>query len=394
MYSWSANSGCVLWIAFRFCIFVLWTQLPCTKAIQVRSCELLSDFVYSFFEHNPRNFFRQKRKVVNCFQILYIRSLNTIIKFITHRAESCELLSDFVYSFFEHNSVNFIKIYSQVVNCFQILYIRSLNTIQCSWYIELLCCELLSDFVYSFFEHNIHKEHYDQLRVVNCFQILYIRSLNTIILLDKGRKEVLWIAFRFCIFVLWTQSALLLLISDFSCELLSDFVYSFFEHNHYRNTHQLGQVVNCFQILYIRSLNTIASITRHDSGKLWIAFRFCIFVLWTQSIRARTSGRLSCELLSDFVYSFFEHNIYLYSENLWVVVNCFQILYIRSLNTIRTRSGFPSFLLWIAFRFCIFVLWTQWKSANLFVSKSCELLSDFVYSFFEHNLYSKDWKYL
>ena len=41
-------------------------------------CELLSDFVYSFFEHNTVELQDKKDPVVNCFQILYIRSLNTI----------------------------------------------------------------------------------------------------------------------------------------------------------------------------------------------------------------------------------------------------------------------------------------------------------------------------
>ncbi len=41
-------------------------------------CELLSDFVYSFFEHNAGDTFSAVTGVVNCFQILYIRSLNTI----------------------------------------------------------------------------------------------------------------------------------------------------------------------------------------------------------------------------------------------------------------------------------------------------------------------------
>ena len=43
--------------------------------------------------------------------------------------DSCELLSDFVYSFFEHNTILIKLILVRVVNCFQILYIRSLNTI-------------------------------------------------------------------------------------------------------------------------------------------------------------------------------------------------------------------------------------------------------------------------
>ena len=43
-------------------------------------CELLSDFVYSFFEHNLLVEFKSATTVVNCFQILYIRSLNTMLK--------------------------------------------------------------------------------------------------------------------------------------------------------------------------------------------------------------------------------------------------------------------------------------------------------------------------
>ena len=44
---------------------------------QFLSCELLSDFVYSFFEHNNASLYMSAALVVNCFQILYIRSLNT-----------------------------------------------------------------------------------------------------------------------------------------------------------------------------------------------------------------------------------------------------------------------------------------------------------------------------
>ena len=117
-------------------------------------CELLSDFVYSFFEHNWQIIVVLKVIVVNCFQILYIRSLNTITYHREPQHDGCELLSDFVYSFFEHNANLETEEISIVVNCFQILYIRSLNTIQSGDGRNLGCCELLSDFVYSFFEHN------------------------------------------------------------------------------------------------------------------------------------------------------------------------------------------------------------------------------------------------
>ena len=92
--------------------------------------------------------------VVNCFQILYIRSLNTIFLTAGRVTSSCELLSDFVYSFFEHNKRFLTDNGFRVVNCFQILYIRSLNTIDRIFERGNTGCELLSDFVYSFFEHN------------------------------------------------------------------------------------------------------------------------------------------------------------------------------------------------------------------------------------------------
>ena len=46
------------------------------------------------------------RTVVNCFQILYIRSLNTMLRDRVGHPLRCELLSDFVYSFFEHNDLS------------------------------------------------------------------------------------------------------------------------------------------------------------------------------------------------------------------------------------------------------------------------------------------------
>ena len=168
---------------------------------------------------------------MNCFQILYIRSLNTIISVHLEKFWCCELLSDFVYSFFEHNKFKVLTTFGTVVNCFQILYIRSLNTIQSTQMHLLDGCELLSDFVYSFFEHNKRFLSLSFSCVVNCFQILYIRSLNTI------------------------QSTQMHLLDG--CELLSDFVYSFFEHNKRFLSLSFSCVVNCFQILYIRSLNTI-----------------------------------------------------------------------------------------------------------------------------------------
>ena len=220
-------------------------------------CELLSDFVYSFFEHNVLSSELARDWLWIAFRFCIFVLWTQFDRGGKYAECCCELLSDFVYSFFEHNLVDLDERHKKVVNCFQILYIRSLNTMFGSLKAVSVGCELLSDFVYSFFEHNCRRK--------------------------KSRLMPLWIAFRFCIFVLWTQ--------------LSFQVYA------------TAIVVNCFQILYIRSLNTIILFGSIDRIKLWIAFRFCIFVLWTQWSFFQRTGRHCCELLSDFVYSFFEHNV-------------------------------------------------------------------------------------
>ena len=43
--------------------------------------------------------------------------------------------------------------------------------------------------------------------------------------------------------------------------------------------------------------------------------------------------KVGCELLSDFLSLFFEHNIGVHLDELQWVVNCFQIFYLCSSNT-------------------------------------------------------------
>ena len=66
-----------------------------------------------------------------------------------------------------------------VVNCFQIFYLCSSNTTPLYWITPRLCCELLSDFLSLFFEHNYQIIHIIICFVVNCFQIFYLCSSNT-----------------------------------------------------------------------------------------------------------------------------------------------------------------------------------------------------------------------
>ena len=205
-------------------------------------CELLSDFLSLFFEHNntiKRNIILP---VVNCFQIFYLCSSNTTLLYSRSCIASCELLSDFLSLFFEHNYLFLRLLLAPVVNCFQIFYLCSSNTTPNTSYHVAICCELLSDFLSLFFEHNGNYRQSNSMHVVNCFQIFYLCSSNTT---TSGNK-----------------------VENFSCELLSDFLSLFFEHNPLIKHYKANIVVNCFQIFYLCSSNTTEFAQNKDSQAL------------------------------------------------------------------------------------------------------------------------------
>ena len=188
-------------------------------------------------------------------------------------------------------------------------------------------CELLSDFVSLTLSHNYRYFRYHRETVVNCFQILYLWPWATTEVQSCSSGSLLWIAFRFCIFDLEPQPLLACRIVRGGCELLSDFVSLTLSHNIELAGMLCSSVVNCFQILYLWPWATTSALTpgwcaccellsdfvsltlSHNSstlvpggGRLWIAFRFCIFDLEPQP-----PSNFSME---------------------GSVVNCFQILYL------------------------------------------------------------------
>ena len=175
---------------------------------------------------------------------------------------SCELLSDFLSLFFEHNrwvgGVWIIELW--IAFRFFIFVLRTQQNFADGK--PAVRCELLSDFLSLFFEHNSLKPISNMNQVVNCFQIFYLCSSNT----TPGEFGLLsgplWIAFRFFIFVLRTQPTRFFCFQD--------------------------GVVNCFQIFYLCSSNTTAPWLSSHPGRLWIAFRFFIFVLRTQQSLRKT----------------------------------------------------------------------------------------------------------
>ena len=111
-------------------------------------------------------------------------------------------------------------------------------------------------------------------------------------------------------------------------------------------------VVNCWQILYLCISETIEQIIGNSGIKLWIADKFCIFAYLKQ---------LSCWV---FCWCY--------------VVNCWQILYLCTSETINLILYVLGFVLWIADKFCIFARLKQLTNITGILSDSCELLTNFV----------------
>ena len=136
---------------------------------------------------------------------------------------------------------------------------------------------------------------------MNCSQILYLCRPETTKVMVKSAMLQLWIALKFCIFVVLKQLIIMMILTLHRCELLSNFVSLSSWNNAVRKSLIVAVVVNCSQILYLcRPETTYANIRQKKAG-LWIALKFCIFVVLKQPNLAIRDKKPSCELLSNFV---------------------------------------------------------------------------------------------
>ena len=299
----------LLWIALKFCIFVVLKQRPIAYRQCRWCCELLSNFVSLSSWNNECWTETLLRIVVNCSQILYLCRPETTPSWCASSLTA-------------------------VVNCSQILYLcRPETTMAWQWLILW--------------------------KVVNCSQILYLCRPETTKTSPGGSVAVLWIALKFCIFVVlkqlrhggaWPQGC---------CELLSNFVSLSSWNNMTNRSSILRAVVNCSQILYLCRPETTLWRHQHGEPKLWIALKFCIFVVLKQHNGRCSRTRHSCELLSNFVSLSSWNNCASLASLGTSVVNCSQILYLCRPETTEQDKKILEQMLWIALKFCIFVVLKQ-----------------------------------
>ena len=137
-------------------------------------------------------------------------------------------------------------------------------------------CELLSNFLYFCSRNNQNCQEITAMVVVNCSQIFCTFAVETTKVCKFHQWGQLWIALKF--FVLLQSK----------------------QHNqwlrHYRH------VVNCSQIFCTFAVETTGKWNFTIVIPLWIALKFFVLLQSKQQIRCCYSSRVSCELLSNFLY--------------------------------------------------------------------------------------------
>jgi len=116
---------------------------------------------------------------------------------------------------------------------------------------KVYCCELLSKFVSLTFRNSGIRDKTNETEVVNCFQNLYLWLSETAGSTGVACKNTLWIAFKICIFDFQKQLIGFTICASFCCELLSKFVSLTFRNSHSFTCNKFVLVVNCFQNLYL-----------------------------------------------------------------------------------------------------------------------------------------------
>ena len=138
----------------------------------------------------------------------------------------------------------------------------------------------------------------------------------------------MWFAFKFYIFDILIQQTNTQLSTYLGCDLLSNFISLIFWYNLSKLHRNVKLVVICFQILYLwYSDTTIYDVLTKLYG-LWFAFKFYIFDILIQRKALASQQNAGCDLLSNFISLIFWYNFDNKHLDLWLVVICFQILYL------------------------------------------------------------------
>ena len=174
-------------------------------------------------------------------------------------------------------------------------------------------------------------------------------------------------------------------VMRWSCELLSNCIFTEFSDNAARTMPRPFRVVSCFQIVSLPSSLTTVFVADVDHVKLWVAFKLYLYrVLW-QLVAIAYNGRHSCELLSNCIFTEFSDNYLLHRVTQLIVVSCFQIVSLPSSLTTDHNICPMETELWVAFKLYLYrVLWQRSRYPGS-GTICCELLSNCIFTEFSDN---------
>ena len=145
----------LLWIALKFFVLLQSKQRCSEYKGWTRCCELLSNFLYFCSRNNQLQTQPPTQPVVNCSQIFCTFAVETTCCQQLLCIRSCELLSNFLYFCSRNNSVSIMPDAPVVVNCSQIFCTFAVETTSCRVLLRGDGCELLSNFLYFCSRNNI-----------------------------------------------------------------------------------------------------------------------------------------------------------------------------------------------------------------------------------------------
>ena len=187
---------------------------------------------------------------------------------------------------------------------------------------------MLSKIVSLTIANNFMLFYYHCFIVVICFQKLYLWLSRTTNADIQQIFQLLWFAFKNCIFDYREQPN--------------------------GGTANSPVVVICFQKLYLWLSRTTRKNLSSLTVWLWFAFKNCIFDYREQPLHKVILMTLCCDLLSKIVSLTIANNSFCCDKYNCIVVICFQKLYLWLSRTTVLQPHSLLMLLWFAFKNCIF----------------------------------------
>ena len=216
-----------MWIALKFFVLLQSKQRWIYSSRFSCCCELLSNFLYFCSRNNTEMFERNSKRVVNCSQIFCTFAVET-----TRSAVLFGLCALWI-------ALKFFVLLQSKQHSFNM-------------FLTLLCCELLSNFLYFCSRNNPPWAQSNLMVVVNCSQIFCTFAVETTYLCLTRVLLMLWIALKF--FVLLQSKQL-------------------------HENHDLGLlVVNCSQIFCTFAVETTRTTPQTTVPSLWIALKFFVLL--------------------------------------------------------------------------------------------------------------------